>query len=171
MITGWLSTKSCSPVSKSPTSKIRRQPREAALVTFQRPHRPLHAHAWQSTAAAPAAETTAEPQQSSDKIDFMGVHHIGILCKDLQTSLNFYQGTLGLDLNPERPHDKLPYDGRSMEGGTGMLALASLPSDPFSSVWRLLGCRILLASLGDAAIFFRDPDHNTWEFVELSPWR
>lgn len=40
----------------------------------------------------------AEPQQTSDKIDFFGVHHIGILCEDLKTSLDFYQGTLGMIL-------------------------------------------------------------------------
>lgn len=38
----------------------------------------------------------AEPKHSPEKISFFGVHHIGILCKDLQTSLDFYQGTLGI---------------------------------------------------------------------------
>lgn len=31
-------------------------------------------------------------------IGFVGVHHVGILCKDLDISLRFYCGVLGKDL-------------------------------------------------------------------------
>lgn len=40
-----------------------------------------------------------------------GVHHVALICASLEASLAFYQGLLGLEINPERPHDKLPYRG------------------------------------------------------------
>jgi glyoxylase I family protein len=38
-------------------------------------------------------------------------------------SLAFYNGLLGLPVNPERPHDKLPYDGAWLMMGTEMVHL------------------------------------------------
>lgn len=44
-------------------------------------------------------------------MQFEGVHHVGFLTEDLNRSLDFYEGVLGLKTNPERPDDKLPYGG------------------------------------------------------------
>ena len=42
---------------------------------------------------------------------YQGLHHVGLLVDDLERSLEFYEGVLGLEVNPARPHDKLPYRG------------------------------------------------------------
>jgi len=43
--------------------------------------------------------------------------------ESLAVSLAFYNGLLGLPVNPERPHDKLPYDGAWLMMGTEMVHL------------------------------------------------
>ena len=45
------------------------------------------------------------------EVVFTGVHHVGFLTEDLQRSLDFYEGVLGLKTNPERPDERLPYGG------------------------------------------------------------
>ncbi len=42
---------------------------------------------------------------------YNGLHHVGLLVEDLERSLEFYMGVLGLELNPARPDSKLPYRG------------------------------------------------------------
>lgn len=50
-------------------------------------------------------------QGDASAIGFEGVHHVGFITADLGRSLEFYEGILGLDTNPDRPNDKLPYGG------------------------------------------------------------
>ena len=45
------------------------------------------------------------------RVQYQGLHHVGLLVEDLGRSLQFYEGVLGLEVNPARPNDKLPYRG------------------------------------------------------------
>ncbi|KAF6157248.1 hypothetical protein GIB67_041709 [Kingdonia uniflora] len=47
----------------------------------------------------------------SDSIEVVTIHHVGLLCENLERSLDFYQNILGLKTNEARPNDKLPYRG------------------------------------------------------------
>ena len=123
------------------------------------------------------------------------VHHVALICADLDASLAFYIGLLGLTVNPDRPHAKLPYRGAWLWIGTEMIHLMELPNpDPLDdrpehggrdrhfciSVERVDGLREALdkanvpytmSKSGRAALFYRDPDANTIEVVELEDWR
>jgi glyoxylase I family protein len=145
-----------------------------------------------------ATPVTATSEEASGKpLTFHGVHHVALICSDLDRSLEFYQGVLGLEVNPDRPHDKLPYRGAWLWIGPEMIHLMELPNpDPTERAKRpehggrdrhfCIGVADVdrLATLldgasipytrsmsGRPAIFFRDPDSNTLECVELEPWR
>ncbi|KAG7021949.1 hypothetical protein SDJN02_15677, partial [Cucurbita argyrosperma subsp. argyrosperma] len=63
----------------------------------------------------------------------VGVHHVGVLCENLERSLHFYLNILGLKINEARPHDKLPYRGAWLWVGAEMVHLMELPNpDPLS---------------------------------------
>ena len=47
------------------------------------------------------------------EVEIEGVHHVGFLTEDLQQSLAFYEGVLGLKTNPDRPDERLPYGGEA----------------------------------------------------------
>ena len=120
---------------------------------------------------------------------------MGALVADLDRSLAFYCGVLGLELNPDRPDAKLPYRGAWLWIGREMIHLMELPS-PDPTVGRpahggrdrhfcvgvasvdALAARLAAAGVpftrsasGRPAIFFRDPDANVLECAELEPWR
>lgn len=48
---------------------------------------------------------------SAGRVVYNGLHHVGLLVENLERSLDFYVGTLGLELNSARPDNKLPYRG------------------------------------------------------------
>ncbi|KAE8666874.1 phosphopantetheine adenylyltransferase-like isoform X1 [Hibiscus syriacus] len=76
-----------------------------------------------------------ESAGTSEKIDYgvVGMHHVGILCENLERSLEFYQNVLGLEINAARPHDKLPYRGAWLWVGSEMIHLMELPNpDPLT---------------------------------------
>ena len=65
------------------------------------------------------------------------MHHVAVIVESLQRSMDFYVGLLGLPLNPDRPHDRLPYDGAWLMMGPEMIHLMELPNpDPTNLEFR-----------------------------------
>ncbi|XP_051131501.1 glyoxylase I 4 isoform X2 [Andrographis paniculata] len=128
-----------------------------------------------------------------DRIDYgvVGVHHVGVLCENLERSLHFYQNILGLTINEARPHDKLPYRGAWLWVGSEMIHLMELPNpDPLTGrpehggrdrhaclairdvsklkdILDKAGIPYTLSRSGRPAIFTRDPDANALEFTQV----
>ncbi|KAF3439636.1 hypothetical protein FNV43_RR17914 [Rhamnella rubrinervis] len=121
----------------------------------------------------------------------VSVHHVGMLCQNLERSLNFYQNILGLEINEARPHDKLPYRGAWLWVGSEMIHLMELPNpDPLTgrpehggrdrhtciairdvsklkAILDKAGIPYTLSKSGRPAIFTRDPDSNALEFTQV----
>ncbi|KAL2921840.1 Uncharacterized protein RDABS01_013331, partial [Bienertia sinuspersici] len=96
-----------------------------------------HREFWScSVSRATSVETDVLDKNIHEKNnDFgvVGMHHVGILCKNLERSLDFYQNILGLEINEARLHDKLPYRGAWLWVGSEMIHLMELPNpDPFT---------------------------------------
>ncbi|KAK8970171.1 hypothetical protein KSP40_PGU008584 [Platanthera guangdongensis] len=128
---------------------------------------------------------------SAEDVGILSIHHVGILCKNLEKSLDFYQNLLGLKINEARPHDKLPYRGAWLSVGDEMVHLMELPNpDPLTgrpehggrdrhscfairNVSKLkerfdkAGIKYTLSRSGRPAIFTRDPDGNALEFAQI----
>jgi glyoxylase I family protein len=123
--------------------------------------------------------------------ELCALHHAGLLVSDLDRARVFYEAVLGLKVYPNRPD--LPYPGEWYELGNGQqLHLMQLPNPDAASVRpehggrdrhialavrnmaalksRLdaAGVRYTASQSGRAALFCRDPDANTLEFVEIS---
>ncbi|MFZ0107098.1 MAG: VOC family protein [Thiobacillus sp.] len=119
------------------------------------------------------------------------LHHVGLLVADIARARYFYESVLGLEPFPHRP--ELPYPGAWYELGSGQqLHLMQLPNPDAASVrpehggrdrhvalgvkdmaglkQRLdaAGVHYTVSKSGRAALFCRDPDLNTLEFVEVS---
>ena len=117
--------------------------------------------------------------------------HAGLLVSDLARSKVFYESVVGLQLSPNRP--ELPYPGEWYDLGSGQqLHLMQLPNPDAASIRpehggrdrhialavknmdtlkaRLdaAGVKYSVSKSGRAALFCRDPDANTLEFVEAS---
>ena len=133
----------------------------------------------------------------SERIGIQGVHHVAVIVHDLAASMEFYRDFLGLPVNPDRPSDKLPYDGAWLMMGPEMVHLMELPNpDPTDAEFRpahggkdrhfcigvknlapltealeARGVPFTASRSGRPAIFFRDPDCNTLEVVEGLEWR
>ncbi|KAI4377803.1 hypothetical protein MLD38_015378 [Melastoma candidum] len=131
------------------------------------------------------------PHGKRNDIGALSVHHVGILCENLERSLDYYQNLLGLEINEARPDDKLPYRGAWLWVGSEMIHLMELPNpDPLtgrpehggrdrhtciaikdvSKLKAILddaGLPYTLSKSGRPAIFTRDPDANALEFVQL----
>ncbi|KAB1209360.1 hypothetical protein CJ030_MR6G016537 [Morella rubra] len=121
----------------------------------------------------------------------VSVHHVGILCENLERSLEFYQNILGLEINEARPDDKLPYRGAWLWVGSEMIHLMELPNpDPLTgraehggrdrhtciairdvsklkAILDKAGIPYTLSRSGRPAIFTRDPDANALEFTQV----
>ena len=116
--------------------------------------------------------------------------HAGLLVSDLACAKSFYESVLGLQPSPNRP--ELPYPGEWYDlGGGQQLHLMGLPNPDATSVrpehggrdrhvalgvnnldalkLRLdtAGVKYSVSKSGRAAMFCRDPDANTLEFVEI----
>ncbi|KAL8136883.1 hypothetical protein V2J09_002884 [Rumex salicifolius] len=101
-----------------------------------------------STSSVEGGVLEKEPSPNSEeKIDYgvVDLHHVGVLCKNLERSIHFYQNVLGfyhnirvfgkqgLEINEARPDDKLPYRGAWLWVGSGMIHLMELPNpDPLT---------------------------------------
>lgn len=123
---------------------------------------------------------------------YLGVQHVAVICENLEESMKFYCDVLELSVNPNRPHHKLPFRGAYLNIGDGQeMHLMELPNpDPTGlgqrpehggrdrhvciAVSELQGIRNVLderkwpyttSKSGRSAIFTRDPDANTLEFV------
>lgn len=117
-----------------------------------------------------------------------GFHHASLLIADLQRSLAFYQGILGLELDTNRP--PLGYPGAWLNVSGQQIHLIQLPN-PDPTIGRPLhaghdrhlaltvtNINQLRTALGDAgisytssrsgrlALFCRDPDGNGLEFIQ-----
>ncbi|KAJ4851158.1 hypothetical protein Tsubulata_003244 [Turnera subulata] len=143
-----------------------------------------------------SAEANIAKEESTsvnEKIDYgiVSVHHVGVLCENLERSLEFYQGILGLEINEARPHDKLPYRGAWLWVGSEMIHLMELPNpDPLTGrpehggrdrhaciairdvsklkvIFDKAGIPYTLSKSGRPAIFTRDPDANALEFTQV----
>ncbi|KAL6974564.1 hypothetical protein U1Q18_028749 [Sarracenia purpurea var. burkii] len=139
------------------------------------------------------AKDTVSVESVDDANDYgaVGMHHVGILCKNLERSLDFYQNVLGLKINEARPDDKLPYRGAWLWVGSEMIHLMELPNpDPFTgrpehggrdrhtclairdvsklkAILDKAGISYTLSRSGRPAIFTRDPDANALEFTQV----
>lgn len=146
-------------------------------------------------ARALAPSPTSETSKKAGPLGIHGVHHVALLCQELERSLSFYQDVLGLEINPARPHDKLPYRGAWLWIGPEMIHLMELPDpDPKDNrpehggrdrhfcigvdnlqplIDRLdsRGITYTKSKSGRPAVFFRDPDMNCVEVVEQHTWR
>jgi len=133
----------------------------------------------------------------AEEIEIQGVHHVAVICDDLERSMAFYGGLLGLKINPERPEDKLPYRGAWLWIGPEMIHLMELPNpdcahaefrpthggrdrhfcvgvkriQPLIDALERENIAYTASKSGRPAIFFRDPDCNTLEVVEGLEWR
>jgi glyoxylase I family protein len=117
-----------------------------------------------------------------------GLHHVSLIVADTARALSFYQGVLGLEVDPGRP--KLGFPGVWLRLGGQQLHLLQLPNpDPVGGrpvhggrdrhtavkvddldayITRLdaAGIPFSLSKSGRRALFCRDPDGNTWELIE-----
>ncbi|ERN02811.1 hypothetical protein AMTR_s00086p00123520 [Amborella trichopoda] len=124
-------------------------------------------------------------------IGVVGIHHVGLLCQNLESSLDFYKNLLGLEINEARPNDKLPYRGAWLWVGSEMIHLMELPNpDPITgrpehggrdrhaciairsvstlkAIFDRAGIPYTLSRSGRPAIFARDPDGNALEFTQI----
>jgi len=172
------------------------------LKTTRKTARPVHPRARGGRYSKPsqaleseAAETTSS--KTTGIGGFVGFHHIGVICENLEKSVEFYRNVLGLPTDPSRPHDNLPFDGHWFSLGTETIHLMELPNpDPSDisdrpehggrdrhlcvAVESVADLEVTLkknnvkytkSKSGRPAIFFRDPDANTWECLETQPWR
>ena len=60
-----------------------------------------------------SASAVADSREMGESLSsrYSGVHHVAIICENLERSMDFYQGVLDLSINDARPDDKLPYAG------------------------------------------------------------
>ncbi|KAF7142230.1 hypothetical protein RHSIM_Rhsim05G0015000 [Rhododendron simsii] len=139
------------------------------------------------------AKDSISVESAADANDYglVSMHHVGILCENLERSLEFYQNVLGLKINEARPDDKLPYRGAWLWVGSEMIHLMELPNpDPLTgrpahggrdrhtcieirdvsklkAILDKAGIPYTLSHSGRPAIFFRDPDTNALEFAQF----
>lgn len=146
------------------------------------------------TKASTTNDLVIDEESANDAKNGIGVvsiHHVGLLCSNLEKSLAFYQGLLGLEINEARPNNKLPYGGKWLWVGSEMIHLMELPNpDPVTgrpehggrdrhvciaienvnklkSIFDKEGIPYTLSRSGRPAIFARDPDGNALEFVQV----
>ncbi|KAH9326955.1 hypothetical protein KI387_007133, partial [Taxus chinensis] len=74
-----------------------------------------------------------DEQSAKNGLEVVSIRHVGLLCSNLEKSLAFYQGLLGLKVCDDRPNDKLPFGGKWLWVGSEMIHLMELPNpDPIT---------------------------------------
>ena len=121
----------------------------------------------------------------------IGLLHAGLLVSDLARAKTFYESVLGLKHYPNRP--ELPYPGEWYDLGGGQqlhlmqllnpdagsvrpehggrdrhIALGVKDKAALKSRLDAAGVAYTVSKSGRAALFCRDPDANTLEFVAVS---
>ncbi|XP_072964483.1 uncharacterized protein [Typha angustifolia] len=138
-----------------------------------------------------AREVTTTEESDGPDFGVVSIHHVGLLCENLEKSLAFYKDLLGLKINEARPNDKLPYRGAWLWVGSEMIHLMELPNpDPLTgrpehggrdrhaciairdvsklkTIFDKAGISYTLSRSGRPAIFARDPDGNALEFTQV----
>jgi len=119
-------------------------------------------------------------------IEFLQIHHVSLVVSDLQRALAFYQGVLGLATNPARPDHGYPgawldvggqqvhlmqVDGarpvlQAHMGHERHVAIQVASLKPLEAGLQAAGVEYRKSRSGREALFCRDPDDNTLEFVE-----
>lgn len=119
-----------------------------------------------------------------------GILHTTFLTSDLARSRVFYEGVLGLQINPNRP--QMSYDGVWYDVAANQQIHLMLLPDPeaglqrpahggrdrhvalaVADIARLIsrlngaGVAYTLSQSGRPALFCRDPDRNALEFIEM----
>nr|XP_010915204.1 uncharacterized protein LOC105040397 isoform X1 [Elaeis guineensis] len=164
------------------------------FVTSERNHRIYSLR--KAKGSAEGDLLTREVDIAANKADdkdygVFSIHHVGLLCENLEKSLAFYKDLLGLKINEARPHEKLPYRGAWLWVGSEMIHLMELPNpDPLTgrpehggrdrhaciairdvsklkAIFDRAGIRYTLSRSGRPAIFTRDPDGNALEFTQV----
>jgi len=121
--------------------------------------------------------------------EMLGIHHVSFVVTDVQRSLIFYREILQLDADPGRPD--IDYPGAWLDVGAEQIHLLQVPNpDPVSGrpahvgrdrhaafnitdlepvIRRLEGAGVAFthSRSGRRAVFFRDPDGNGIELVEV----
>lgn len=119
----------------------------------------------------------------------VAVHHVTFLVADLRRARNFYEGILGLAINPQRP--TMSFDGVWYDIGAAQIHLMCLPNHESGLVrpehggrdhhaafiindMAELQSRLTQAGIpytqsrsGRSALFCRDPDANALEFIAV----
>ena len=116
------------------------------------------------------------------------IHHVSFIVADTVRALEFYQGVLGLEVDPSRPDlgypgawlkvqgqqihllelpNPDPHEGRPAHGGRDRHVAFAI-DDLQSLLTRLneAGVAYSLSRSGRRALFCRDPDGNALEFIE-----
>ncbi|KAK3241333.1 hypothetical protein CYMTET_48891 [Cymbomonas tetramitiformis] len=178
------------------------QPQSSAKPLLDSLSNRLHNRARSCRATSLVVKATEEADASSevnqpDTPVWQGLHHVGIICSNLEKSIEFYCDLLGMTTNAARPDDRLPYRGAWLWIGSEMIHLMELPNpDPLTGRPEHGGrdrhmcigvapgtLHVLENSLesadipftrsmsGRPAVFFRDPDANVLEVAEMASWR
>lgn len=118
--------------------------------------------------------------------DFLQIHHASLVVTDISRALSFYQDLLGLKVNPHRPD--LGYPGAWLDVGAQQIHLMQIEGATILSTQQHMGHerhlalqvseleflaqRLTAAGIdyhrsrsGREALFCRDPDNNTLEFI------
>jgi len=118
----------------------------------------------------------------------LGLHHVSLVVADTARALDFYQGVLGLAIDPARPElgfpgawltlgdcqlhllelpNPDPLSGRPMHGGRDRHTAVSVRDlDAFVARLDQAAIAYTMSRSGRRALFCRDPDGNAWELIE-----
>jgi glyoxylase I family protein len=142
-----------------------------------------------------AARARASPRCAAPAVSFGGIQHVGVLVSDTAASMRFYTDVLGMaDDSACRPAT-LPFGGAFVRAGAHQLHLMQLPNpdpvggrpehggrdrhvaitvesiEPLRASLDAHGIPFTLSMSGRRALFCRDPDGNTLEFLEATAVR